>query len=442
LSTAAATFPRRGQSFGGSAAIPAIPGGWIPVPRRYLERVSPALSKVERAIVDLVLLRTIGDEGHGRPEWATITEAEYARYAGATVDGVHRALERLTRMHVLELAPAGRSKKYRFPLDNTPDVPAPVPRKLQRKPPRSEGLEPPPCTPIGPDAVERSAPGCQSPKEQQHDLKAADGDPELPETVLPPNGRPVPIALPPGASVVRFSNHTASALSIAATQAGSAVEISISAAWPNGAAPLPASDICETRAFLHDFLPLLHCGPREKDVAELAAARAGKVSIAQLRAYVERRLAAGLRITSYGIFAKLAHDCIDSADSWNAAHAPPPAREAFDYRAQLLAWAARLDRASPAFEEIAAELRSLVEAGAADAERLDQRLPELQTFAAAIARTLLSDRVPELRQRAIAENAHYRQKMTRDQFAALEQQSLERLLLEELDLPRLSPANL
>src|SRR5262249_48680414 len=127
---------------------------------------------------------------------------------------------------------------------------------------------------------------------------------------------------------------------------------------------------------------------------------------------------------------------------WNAAHAPPPAGAVTDYRAQLLAWAAQLDHASPAFSALASELRALAESTASDAERLDQRLPELQARAAAISRTLLSDRLPELRQRVITENAHYRHKMTRDQFAALEQRSLEWLLLEELDLPRLSLADL
>ena len=43
-----------------------------------------------------------------------------------------------------------------------------------------------------------------------------------------------------------------------------------------------------------------HCAPRDKDVQELAAAPNGTV---QHRAYVERRMRTGLKITLYGIFA-------------------------------------------------------------------------------------------------------------------------------------------
>ncbi len=89
-----------------------MPGGWVPVPRKLLERLGPALSKVERAVVDLLLLRTIGDEAGGRPEWAAITAAEFARYAGATVDGIHRALVRLEgSLKAIESQAGGREKR-------------------------------------------------------------------------------------------------------------------------------------------------------------------------------------------------------------------------------------------------------------------------------------------------------------------------------------------
>ena len=112
MSAAPAFLPKRARNSNAPVPIPAVAGGWAPVPRRLLERFGPALSRVERAVVDLVLLRTIADEDRGRPEWASITEHEFAAFAGATVDGVHRAITRLEhRLKILESAPAGRGNK-------------------------------------------------------------------------------------------------------------------------------------------------------------------------------------------------------------------------------------------------------------------------------------------------------------------------------------------
>ncbi len=117
--------------------------------------------------------------------------------------------------------------------------------------------------------------------------------------------------------------------------------------------------------------------------------------------------------------------------------APPFALE--ELRAYLEANAAALPAG---FDEIAASLRRLAadsEQHYADLEGLEQRLTVLEEKAIAAARSRQSEeKLLEARRDLDRQLRPYRGKMTADQLAMLEKQYLERILLEQAGLPRLS----
>ena len=427
-----------------SVPIPAIPGGWVPVPRKLLERLGPALAKVERAVVDLLLLRTIGDEAGGRPEWAAITAAEFARYAGATVDGIHRALARLEgSLKAIESQADGRGKRYRLALEHFGEVQAPAPRKLKRKPPHSEGFERIADPEATPQSAEHPAldPGLQaadSPKPAQTKLVLEYGDRSPGEPItIEPGSRPVPIEFPQPEQRVTVRNRTAYRFLVETRATGHGIELSV-AEVPTALGAWSAEYINECREFLSGFIPVLHAAPREKDVLALAAARNNRVPIRQLQANIERRVRGGLVLTGYGIFAALARDCLDSVETWIAAHAPPQApRASPSIRERLLEWAGQVERAGPAFEQVALELQRCAADPTVidDPERLNAIVSDPRTREGAIAVETLRDRIPEFRRIAAEEVRPYHGRMTCDQIRSLEQQSVERQLLEALSLP-------
>jgi hypothetical protein len=438
LSAAAAPLARRVFAPRAAAPIPAIAGGWVPIPRVLLERVGPSLSKVERAIVDLVLLRTLADDENGRPDSAIVTESEFADYAGATVDGVHRALVRLERaLCIIESEPEGRRKRYRLALENADCVPAPRCRRIARKPPQPEA-EVRMVEACAPAAAEPESPARAEIVEMPAPKIAA--DPPAPDEpiVIGPAGGEAEIAVPTEVRSITFRNDSPIAVAITSARSGSTLEIAMGEASRESALP-PREDVEESRAFLLEFVPMLAAGPRECDVEALAAARAGRVSIAQLRAHTTRRIRAGLRITSYGIFPKLAADCVAAAEAWTAAHASSPAAvELPDFRGQLNEWAGQVEKAGPEFAAIADELRGLAEHGGHDFEALDARLVDLRESMIVIAREGAgAERIAEIRRDIEPWLKFYRPKMTREQIAALEEQAFGRRILDALELPLL-----
>ena len=416
----------RSQHARTSVPVPSLPGGWLPMPRRLIE-VAAGLSRIERAVTDLILLRTIGDEATGRPDWAAISEPEFADYAGASLNGVHHAVTRLERMRVIESQPAGRSKRYRLTLDSSADVPTPAPRRMVRKPPQSEQ-----------EARHVSAPAlaaAPAPTPPANSSEARPGETQATD----PGGVPVQFAIPPAAKVVTISNATSARLAITAAAGGAALNIAIAEACT----PAPSKPLDEDREFLLEFVPLLHCAPRDADVEALAAARAGVVSIEQLRAYVGRRIQTGLVVTGYGIFAKLAEDCVPAADRWAAAHVrPDPSPPVETLGDRMLRWADRLEAVSPELVPVAAEVRTLAADAASEPERLAGPLEVLHGHMLAIARTLAADRMDGLRRQSTAELEPLRDRMSRAQFAELLDRQLERRILEALGLPALDPWSL
>jgi hypothetical protein len=341
----------------------------VPIPRVLLERVGPSLSKVERAVLDLVLLRTLADDENGRPDSAVVTESEFADYAGATIDGVHRALVRLERaLRIVESEPEGRRKRYRLALENADRVPAPRCRRIARKPPQPEAevrtvetsgpATPEPASPSRGEIVELPAP-------------KIDADPPEPgeRIVIAPAGGNAEIAVPTEVRTITVRNDSLTPFAVTSTHAGATLEIAI-AETPREAAAPHQEDLGESRAFLLEFVPTLAASPRECDVEALTAARAGKVPITQLRAHAMRRIRSGLRITSYGIFPKLAADCVAAAEAWDSAHtAAPASADLPDFRDQVSEWAGQVEKAGPEFAAIAGELRRLAEPGVAGVRR-------------------------------------------------------------------------
>jgi len=109
---------------------------------------------------------------------------------------------------------------------------------------------------------------------------------------------------------------------------------------------------------------------------------------------------------------------------------------------EYLARNARTLAAIPGFEEIAAGLETLLaESGElyADLEQMEQRLTALEDKMIAIARTRQSEEALFRARRDLDQQLRpYRGKMTAPQVAMLEKQYLERRLLEDSGLPRLS----
>lgn len=99
------------------------------------------------------------------------------------------------------------------------------------------------------------------------------------------------------------------------------------------------------------------------------------------------------------------------------------------------AGAAEFEPVAASLDQIAGELAEL----AKDPEKLEQRLTMLEQKLIAVARSRQSDeQALELRERLDAQIGPYKSKMTAPQIAMLEAQFLERALLENARLPRLS----
>ncbi len=106
----------------------------------------------------------------------------------------------------------------------------------------------------------------------------------------------------------------------------------------------------------------------------------------------------------------------------------------------LAANAAQVRRqAAPEFQEIAAKLERLAQAPGDDLEALEQNLSMLEQKLVALVRGAQSDQAAlDTRRELDAQLRPYRGKMTAPQLAMLEQQYMERRLLESNQLPRLS----
>lgn len=111
-----------------------------------------------------------------------------------------------------------------------------------------------------------------------------------------------------------------------------------------------------------------------------------------------------------------------------------------DVRGYLRANAAQLrQRPEAAFAETAAALEVMAEGSVADLEGLEQQLSVLEQKLVALARAAQTDEAAlEMRRELDAELRPWRSKMSAPQIAMLEQQYMERRLLEGLGLPRLS----
>jgi hypothetical protein len=106
------------------------------------------------AIVDLVLRRMHGSREF---EWVRLQETEIAEILGITLQAVYQTLKDLCvrdgkpipegNLALLEVRGTGRNREYRAIEKNFTEAPVREKRKLQRKPPRSEGIEDAPARP-------------------------------------------------------------------------------------------------------------------------------------------------------------------------------------------------------------------------------------------------------------------------------------------------------
>ncbi len=127
----------------------------------------------------------------------------------------------------------------------------------------------------------------------------------------------------------------------------------------------------------------------------------------------------------------------------SAARAAPPPFSLEELRHYLESNAEAVGRHDdPALQEIAATLRRLaaeVETHAENLEELERRLTALEDRMIAVARTRQSEEeLLAARRELDFQLRPYRSKMTAEQLAMLEKQFLERRLLENAGLPRLS----
>ncbi len=197
-------------------------------------------------------------------------------------------------------------------------------------------------------ALETSLQTADSPRPTQTKLVLEYGDLSPGEPItIEPGPRPVPIEFPQPEQRVTIRNRTAYRFFVETRATGHGIELSL-ADVPTALSVWSAEYLNECREFLSEFIPVLHAAPREQDVRALAAARANRVPIAQLRTNIEGRVRGGLVLTGYGIFAALARDCLDSVEAWITAHAPPQApRASPSIRERLLEWAGQVERAGP-----------------------------------------------------------------------------------------------
>ncbi len=101
--------------------------------------------------------------------------------------------------------------------------------------------------------------------------------------------------------------------------------------------------------------------------------------------------------------------------------------------------AALIRKQKEAFHEVALRLEQIAEAPGADLETLEQQLTTLEEKLIALARSAQTeDAALEARRELETQLRPYRGKMSAPQLAMLEQQYLERKLLETNQLPRLS----
>jgi hypothetical protein len=125
-----------------------------------------------------------------------------------------------------------------------------------------------------------------------------------------------------------------------------------------------------------------------------------------------------------------------------AAHESAPPFPLDDLRAYLTRNAAAARQAGPDFAEVAAALERLAEEAGQhyqDLEDLERRLTVLEEKAIAAARGRQSEeQLLDARRALDAQLRPYRSKMSAEHLALLEKQYLERNLLEQAGLPRLS----
>ena len=245
-------------------------------------------------------------------------------------------------------------------------------------------------------------------------------------------GAQTTVQIDSGGPLLTLENRTHSVLSVLAGPATSGYHITLTEA---GGVRQPTSlDYDETREFLMQFLPQLSRGPKHTEVQAVVDARRGKVTIAQLRAHTTQRARRGLVITGYGIFSKLADDCVASADAWTAAYSrAAPAKPERDIAARMAEFVDRLERAGPEFAAFAKVVRRLDFAG--DVERFYGAMSEIHARIVAAARETLTERIPDLRRAAARELERYRERMTDAQWKQLKDQVVDGRLLELLGLP-------
>lgn len=124
--------------------------GFVRTPHSFFNRLPFGFSSIEMAAVGLILQRTVGApvskaKPH-RPEWVAITQAEIARLADASENGVGAALKRLLKWGVLESRPVAgnkRANEYRVNLANWGTVDVKAARKERATLPADPGADEP-----------------------------------------------------------------------------------------------------------------------------------------------------------------------------------------------------------------------------------------------------------------------------------------------------------
>ena len=401
--------------------------GYTATPHTYFKRLFRRCDKVELAIVGNILDETVGELT--RPEWARITEHQFAIWANATVDGVHKAIKRLESQRLIESRAVGRNKEYRALVENFAggeDRPA---RTLNRKPPQSA------------DLPEAAAEVTFEPREHIEALRIV----HRKSTYVLEPGEPHVIPVPPETRRVELQNESPEPLELIAESADETLQFRVKvqfACTPTAVAkPIPEYGYSEFHAFLTErYSVRLMCDPPEAPVRR--AYQILEDAGVSLSAFTRRLNVRDEAVTSWGIIPLLAEDCAKVFRRLPARTATEPQPDAEEQlRTALLARAHALT-GRPEYRDIAADLNAWADNAAElqdDTEKLEINLQRLESQMLAIAEQLLSpaDRA-ELARIAEASCRPLIDKMSPQQRTQLLDRSRERLLAERPALPRLS----
>lgn len=98
--------------------------------------------RAELLIVQNIILETLGaipDQNKRRPEWATVTEEQFAEWCCIGVSGVRKAIQALEDDRLIEISKSGRNSRYRVLTDNVVELEKREKRSVERREPIAVG---------------------------------------------------------------------------------------------------------------------------------------------------------------------------------------------------------------------------------------------------------------------------------------------------------------